>query len=148
MESEGKTDIVTWLPHGRAFIVIDVDRFVDELMPLYFNQTKYSSFQRQLHMYHFQRITAGLDKGAYHHPSFQRGHPELCLGMTRTRVNGKGTRRPGNPEREPHFYDLPALPAIPRGAHVDIPQEVPSRARAASNADEEDDKSIDTSEAS
>ena len=33
-------------------------------MPLYFNQTKYSSFQRQLHIYNFQRITAGKDKGA------------------------------------------------------------------------------------
>ena len=68
--SDGKTDIISWLPHGRAFLVHDVDRFVSEVMSQYFNQTKYSSFQRQLHMYNFQRITFGRDKGAYHPVSY------------------------------------------------------------------------------
>jgi HSF-type DNA-binding len=63
-EAEGRTDVVSWLPHGHAFLVHDVDRFVSEVMSQYFNQTKYSSFQRQLHMYNFQRITFGRDKGA------------------------------------------------------------------------------------
>jgi HSF-type DNA-binding len=43
-----RTDIISWLPHGKAFLVHDVDRFVSEVMPIYFNQTKYSSFQRQV----------------------------------------------------------------------------------------------------
>lgn len=45
---EGRTDIISWLPHGKAFLVHDVDRFVTEVMSLHFNQTKYSSFQRQV----------------------------------------------------------------------------------------------------
>lgn len=126
-EADGQKDIISWLSHGRAFIVHDVDRFVAESMPLYFNQTKYSSFQRQLHMYHFQRITAGPDKGAYHHPCFLRGQPELCLGMTRTRVNGNGTRRPGNPDNEPHFYDLEPMPPIAQGSQIEIPREHPQQ---------------------
>jgi hypothetical protein len=125
LEADGNSDVVSWLSHGRAFQVRDPDRFVDELMPQYFNQTKYSSFQRQLHMYHFERITAGPDKGAYHHPKFLRGHPELSVKMHRTRVNGKGTRRPGNPDTEPNFYAMHPMPPIPRGTVVVIPLDVP-----------------------
>lgn len=62
LESEGQDSIMSWLAHGRAFMVHQPERLVSELMPLYFNQTKYSSFQRQLHMYNFQRITSGRDK--------------------------------------------------------------------------------------
>ena len=113
LESEGHQDsIMSWLAHGRAFMVHDPQRLVSEVMPLYFNQTKYSSFQRQLHMYNFQRITTGRDKGAYYHPKFMRGHPSLCQSMERTRVNGKGTRQPGNPDAEPNLYQLPPLPNI------------------------------------
>lgn len=93
LEADGHVEVVSWLPHGRAFMVHDPDRFVTELMPVYFNQTKYSSFQRQLHMYNFCRITTGRDKGAYWNGHFQRGKPSLTVHMPRTRVNGKGTRR-------------------------------------------------------
>ena len=103
-EKDGKKDVISWLPHGKAFLVHDVDRFVNEIMSQHFNQTKYPSFQRQLHMYAFNRITFGRDKGAYHHDKFQRGQPELCMTMVRTRVNGKGCRRPGDPDTEPDFY--------------------------------------------
>lgn len=93
LEADGNATVVSWLPHGRGFMVHDADRFVAELMPIYFNQTKYSSFQRQLHMYNFSRITTGRDKGAYWNINFQRGKPSLTVHMPRTRVNGKGTRR-------------------------------------------------------
>jgi hypothetical protein len=126
LESEGSSDVISWLAHGRAFMVHDGDRFVRELMPLYFNQTKYSSFQRQLHMYHFQRITSGPDKGAYHHASFQRNRPELCYCMQRTRVNGMVTRRPANPDAEPDLHTLTPIPPIPRGTIIDVPNESPS----------------------
>lgn len=40
LETEGNTDIISWLPHGRGFIVKQQDQFVTELMPKYFRQTK------------------------------------------------------------------------------------------------------------
>ena len=46
---------VTWLPHGRAFRIHDKIKFMRELVPLFFNQTKIRSFNRQLHLWGFRR---------------------------------------------------------------------------------------------
>jgi hypothetical protein len=59
---ENEKSIITWQPHGRAFVVLDQARFVAELLPNWFRQNKYQSFQRQLNSYGFQRITQGRDK--------------------------------------------------------------------------------------
>jgi len=130
LEAEGTAgDIISWMPHGRAFLVHDPQRFVSEVMPVHFKQSKYSSFQRQLHMYNFERVTGpGPNKGAYHHPYFLRSHPELALKMRRTRINGKGTRRPGNPATEPDFVEMEPLPPIKPGTVVDIPMDSSSTA--------------------
>jgi len=42
--------IISWLPHGRAFIIHDTTRFVSEIMPRYFFQTLWSSFMRQVNV--------------------------------------------------------------------------------------------------
>jgi hypothetical protein len=78
-------------------------------------------------MYNFTRLTQlGPDKGAYFHVNLQRGKPELSMKMQRTRVNGKGTRRPGNPRDEPDFRTLPPLAAIASGTRIDIPTDLVS----------------------
>jgi hypothetical protein len=41
------TSVVSWLPDGKAFKVHDVEVFVQSMLPTYFNQSKYKSFQRQ-----------------------------------------------------------------------------------------------------
>ena len=52
-------------------------------MPLHFRQTKLTSFQRQLNLYGFRRITRGKDSGAYYHEFFLRGRFDLCKKMIR-----------------------------------------------------------------
>jgi len=66
-ESRMNSSIVSWLPHGRAFIVRKPKEFSQKIMHRYFRQTKITSFQRQLNLYGFRRLTQGPDTGAYYH---------------------------------------------------------------------------------
>lgn len=86
LESREFDDIISWQPNGRSFILHDTQGFVDSVMPKYFKQSKFRSFQRQLNLYEFERIIFGPDTGGYFHPKFLRDHPELCKSMTRIAV--------------------------------------------------------------
>ena len=66
----GFDDVVCWQAGGTSFKVLQPKRFEDEVMKLYFQKTKYKSFQRQLNIYGFRRFHHGKFKGGYHHPSF------------------------------------------------------------------------------
>jgi len=46
---------VSWLPHGYAFRILDEDRFVEEVVPMFFGLTKIRSFYRQLSLWGFKR---------------------------------------------------------------------------------------------
>lgn len=63
VEKEGDTCMVSWRHHGNAFTVHEPHVFVEKIMPYYFNQSKYKSFQRQLNLYGFVCIPRGEDKG-------------------------------------------------------------------------------------
>jgi hypothetical protein len=63
-EREGWDDVIHWMPHGRSIRVPLKDRFVSEILPRYFkDQTKWSSFSRQLRLYGFARVSKGVDLG-------------------------------------------------------------------------------------
>ena len=106
--TQGKTtgkSIVSWQPHGRAFKVHKKEEFVKLIMPHFFRQSKYASFQRQLNLYGFTRITnRGPDKGAVYHPCFVRNQQELTQNMTRRRIKGNMVRKAILPEHQPNFY--------------------------------------------
>lgn len=102
-------DIVSWQPHGRCFVVHKVKEFVEQILPNYFRQSKFPSFQRQLNLYEFSRITQGKDRNAYYHDRFLRGMPELSEHMNRCKVKGTRVRHAPQPELEPDFYSYPPL---------------------------------------
>ena len=87
-KEEGGTGIACFLPHGRAFAIHKPKEFVNSVMPKYFRMSRFSSFQRQLNLYDFQRITEGPDKGAYFHELFVKGRPQLSTRIKRNKIKG------------------------------------------------------------
>ena len=65
VEERGDASIVSWMPDGLHFKVHNPKRFVEEIIPKAFKQKSLKSFQRQLHLYGFQRVQDGPNKGAY-----------------------------------------------------------------------------------
>jgi hypothetical protein len=79
-EKDGLERIVSWVQCGTAFQVHDTDEFVIRIMPLYFDQTKYESFRRQLNLYEFRRCAT---RGVYFHQMFVQSDPSLCQNINR-----------------------------------------------------------------
>ena len=89
------SDVVSWLPHGKAFVVLNPDVFTTQILPRYIatensNGTaasktsatpKYPSFTRKLNRWGFKQVSRGGDAGAFSHDLFQRDYPELCRSM-------------------------------------------------------------------
>jgi hypothetical protein len=59
IEKDGLQHIAFWQPHGRCFMVRDQKLFTKDFLPNWFRQSKFPSFQRQLNIYNFTRITSG-----------------------------------------------------------------------------------------
>jgi hypothetical protein len=96
VQKEGNDSIVSWLPDGNSFRIHKPKEFAEYVIPRYFNQTKYRSFQRQLHIYGFERIRDENSQGVrayYYHKLFVRGKSGLCRQMTRQTVKGTGTTK-------------------------------------------------------
>jgi hypothetical protein len=133
LEKDGSDHVMSWLPHGRAFIVHDQGALARDLLPRWFQQNKYTSFQRQLNIYGFRRLTSGPEgsRGAYWHPLFLRGKFFLAQYIPRLKIKGKGYRKASEPESEPDFWRMPFLPLNPSRAVAEAP---PSSASAAALA--------------
>jgi len=64
---------VSWLPHGKSFLVLDRKKFVQYVLPKYLGKaTKYTSFTRKLSRWNFARVPSGPDEGAWFNKSFFR----------------------------------------------------------------------------
>jgi hypothetical protein len=89
VSKNGHAGTVSFLPHGRAFMIHKQKEFTS-ILPAYFSTDRMSSFQRQLNLYGFRRITTeGKDKGAFFHEKFINGKRSLTKQIQRRRGNRK-----------------------------------------------------------
>lgn len=90
-DKDGYANIASWQPHGKSFMIHNRTKFVEEVMPNYFKQTRFASFQRQMNLYGFQRIERkGHDHKSYYHERFRKTDPDLL--STIQRVHGGGSK--------------------------------------------------------
>jgi len=98
---------IGFLPHGRAFAIHNPTTFVADIMPKFFRQSRMSSFQRQLNLYGFTRVTSGPDVGGYYHELFLKGRPNLAVHMRRVGATNSMKRKQSKPDsRDPNFYAM------------------------------------------
>lgn len=77
-------DVIAWTnSQGTSFTIYDMDSFSENVLLNYFRHQKYSSFQRQLNLYGFHKISKGPETGAYAHDCFIRDKPQLLMGVRR-----------------------------------------------------------------
>jgi HSF-type DNA-binding len=106
-EAEGKASTISWQPHGRCFVVFNVEEFTSMLTTWMPGMTRWKSFQRQLHLWGFKRLTKGRDLNGYFHESFLRYRPNLLPNIRRKRrKTGAGDQKT---EVEPDFYSMPFI---------------------------------------
>ncbi|KAG7372566.1 HSF-type DNA-binding protein [Nitzschia inconspicua] len=80
--NDEENDTISWLPHGRSFIIYKKKKFGNQILPKYFKATKFTSFTRKLNRWGFTRVTRGPEMGSYFHKLFLRDDPQLCLRMS------------------------------------------------------------------
>lgn len=87
---------ISWLPCGKAFKVHDKERFVQEIMPSFFGTQSFKTFQRNLNLWGFTRVSKGPQKDVCSHPLFLKGFPAVCQSMKRIvlKGTGRGNRAP------------------------------------------------------
>lgn len=105
-EKNGHDYIVSWSPDGKSFKIHEPHLMVP-ILQRYFRQTKYQSFQRQLHGYGFRRQIYGEGKGKVSHPMFVHGQRAMCKEMRR-----KCGTRMSKHYRIPSTCNIPLLPYV------------------------------------
>jgi len=107
------SQIITWMPHGRSWKIIDTKGFQKEVMPRFFEYTNYESFVRLVNAWGFKRVPSGPDRNSYFHEMFLRGVPHLLGKMHR--LTNKDKRIKLRREDQLNFYSLSErypLPAV------------------------------------
>ena len=59
--------IITWLPDGRSWMVLDAGALEEKVIPQFFKHKKFSSFMRQVNGWGFRRNREGVGTCSYSH---------------------------------------------------------------------------------
>ena len=89
--------------HCRVLRLTLVSLLFQDIVPLYFRQSRLSSFKRQLNLYGFELITKGPARGGYYHEHFVKDNPDACRRMRRVaiKIYGKADKKHEEEEEVP-----------------------------------------------
>jgi D-serine deaminase-like pyridoxal phosphate-dependent protein len=109
LDNEDYADIISWLPHGRGFVIFRKKAFELKILPKHFHkQSKFSSFTRKLNRWSYVRVTRGPETGAYYNEFFRRDGHRLCMQMScqsNAKSSGVSTSNVVNPD----FSHIPTV---------------------------------------
>lgn len=103
-------DIVTWLPSGKSFCILNRDKFTKKVLPMYLKETKFESFARRLKRWGFSRnYTTGQKQIVISHDLFQKDRLDLGKMMTTGKEENITTKAivsaPHHPSAMNQVYD-------------------------------------------
>lgn len=139
-------DIISWLPHGRSWKILDSTKFNESVLSSRFNQSKYTSFVRQVNGWGFRRVTVGSEANTYYHELFLRGRPGLLRFMRRQPASAHNTAlrirrnlKQVDQGADPDFYTMAKSYPLPPNCPTDKASRVgkgnkSSRSRSRSNS--------------
>lgn len=103
LDSGTQTKIITWLDHGKSFLVVNPDALVRQILCVYFKEVKlssYDAFEQELHRWGFvKRKLANKEPCTeFRHKKFQRQNKALCKEIRRSllEANFDGLKRTPN----------------------------------------------------
>jgi hypothetical protein len=83
LREHDSTNVVSWLPDGKAFVVLDQKQFTGNVLPQYFGKNiAYTSWTRRLRRWGWQNVA----KSTYYNEHFHRDRPMQCLRMNYDRT--------------------------------------------------------------
>ncbi len=119
-EKDSISSAISWLPHGRSWIIHDKAKFIKEVSRSHFHFSKYESFIRQVNAWGFKRVTRGADANSYYHEMFLRGMPHLVRSIKRNKaLTSPRKRYDGGGKaclqslKDPDFYTIARNNPIP-----------------------------------
>ena len=87
---------VSWVDEGRAFAIRDKKVLMENVAPLFFKQSQFRSFSRQLNLWGFKRFQRyRMDaKATWRHPHFLRDDTEALKSIIRVEIKSKADEEP------------------------------------------------------
>jgi len=82
LSSTSMESVITWLPEGNAFIVLNEEEFAKYVLPVFFELLKFESFVKKLYRWGFKSVNLGSKNKVFYHEYFLRDYPNLCTKVS------------------------------------------------------------------
>lgn len=86
LSNEELASILSWTSNGNAFTIHKGKKFIRDIIPMYFDTSKWKSFQKQLNIYGFECTKDENRIATYRHRKFSQSQPQLVKEMKREKV--------------------------------------------------------------